>query len=126
MLLGSCITLASKHSLPACLWCRWDQQGGCNMPVMSLSERGGGGGVGGRQDRRVTFSMIENEGIGMSGQAEWVQVNVAATAALFQVLLLHGKAHSDTVAAADSMLWQLLTNPRHFAKCSLWASSAKT
>eukprot|EP00878_Enallax_costatus_P012473 GHUV01013026.1.p1 GENE.GHUV01013026.1~~GHUV01013026.1.p1 ORF type:complete len:867 (+),score=301.03 GHUV01013026.1:206-2806(+) len=50
----------------------WDQQGGCNMQVMSLSERGGGGG--GRQDRRVTFSMIENEGIGMSGQAEWVMV----------------------------------------------------
>lgn len=43
------------------------------MQVTSLSERGGGGG--GRQDRRVTFSMIENEGLGMGGQAEWVMVS---------------------------------------------------
>lgn len=45
------------------------------MHVTALSERGGGGG-GGRQDRRVTFSMIETEGLGMNGQAEWVVVSM--------------------------------------------------
>eukprot|EP00878_Enallax_costatus_P038525 GHUV01043820.1.p2 GENE.GHUV01043820.1~~GHUV01043820.1.p2 ORF type:complete len:120 (-),score=36.40 GHUV01043820.1:42-401(-) len=74
--LVSSVSWPANANLVLVCCCRWDQQGGCNMQVMSLSERGGGGG--GRQDRRVTFSMIENEGIGMSGQAEWVMVRQAA------------------------------------------------
>ena len=39
------------------------------------SERGGGGG--GRQDRRVTFGMIQEEGLGMSGAPAYVVVGHA-------------------------------------------------
>lgn len=50
---------------------RFDQSGS-SMHIAPLSERGGGGG--GRQDRRVTFAQIAAEGLGTSGQADWVQV----------------------------------------------------
>jgi hypothetical protein len=47
------------------------------------SERGGGGG--GRQDRRVTFQMIQEEGLGMSGAPAYVVVGHARNS-LFQFL----------------------------------------
>lgn len=52
---------------------RFDQGGG-NMQVAPLSERGAGGG--GRQDRRITLGQIKDEALGTSGQADWVQVRV--------------------------------------------------
>lgn len=55
------------------LLCRFTQGGGATMPVTQLSGTAGGGG--GRQDRRVTLSQIEDEGLGMQGQAEWVHVS---------------------------------------------------
>jgi hypothetical protein len=42
------------------------------MYIAPLSERGGAGG--GRQDRRMAFAQIRSEGLGTSGQADWVQV----------------------------------------------------
>lgn len=43
------------------------------MQIAPLSERMGGGG---RQDRRVCLAQIKSEGLGTSGQADWVQVCV--------------------------------------------------
>lgn len=42
------------------------------MHIAPLSERGGPGGA--RQDRRMAFAQIRSEGLGTSGQADWVQV----------------------------------------------------
>lgn len=43
------------------------------MQIAPLSERMGGGR---REDRRVCLAQIKSEGLGTSGQADWVQVRV--------------------------------------------------
>jgi hypothetical protein len=65
--------LLSSSKLRALLSvCRFEH-GGNSMQIAPLSERGFGGG---RQDRRVTLSQIRAEGLGTSGQADWVQVRL--------------------------------------------------
>jgi hypothetical protein len=70
-------TYVAFYCLAACsavlLACRY-AQGGNSMCIAPLSERGGAGG--GRQDRRIAFAQIDSEGLGMNGQADWVQVCV--------------------------------------------------
>lgn len=56
------------------------------MQVAALSARGGGG----RQDRRVTMGQIRAEGLGQSGQAEWVQVRGSGCAVAVILLSLKG------------------------------------
>jgi hypothetical protein len=56
------------------------------MQVAALSARGGGG----RQDRRVTMGQIRAEGLGQSGQAEWVQVRGSGSAVAVISLSLKG------------------------------------
>lgn len=73
--LGSSRVVVDPPNQPEAQYLRdWYNNGGAASAVAPLSERGGGGG--GRQDRRVAFVQIREEGIGAHGAPEWVTVSV--------------------------------------------------
>jgi hypothetical protein len=63
---------ATNKRTAVCPPARRYDNGGSSAVAAPLSDGRGSGG--GRQDRRVLLSAIKDEGLGMGGQAAWVQV----------------------------------------------------
>jgi hypothetical protein len=62
-----------EPNIPETAWLRnWYNSSGVSSVAAPLSERGAGGG---RQDRRVTFAQVKDEGIGTTNGPEWVAVS---------------------------------------------------
>ena len=93
---------------------RYDHGGGASAPVTALSsERGGGSG---RQDRRCTLAMIQDEGLGQTGAPAYVVVrSVVPCFQMVPCLLCHwrsiqvGQQRSQLLAARMRLLHGALT-----------------
>ena len=74
-----------EPNIPEAGWLRnWYNSSGMSSVAAPLSEKGAGGG---RQDRRVTFAQIKDEGIGTTNGPEWVAVSWGARAGHWQAAI---------------------------------------